>query len=98
MLGARPGTPGFMAPEQITTPQDVGPRADVYALACVAYFALTGTVVFAGSVDGQILFAHVEVDPDSPSDRNPGGLLRTSAIAGGGEGPRIDNTGGAPRA
>lgn len=69
MAGASPGTPGFMAPEQIVNAQGIDHRADVYALACVAYYALTGTVVFEGSVDGQILFAHVEVAPDSPSER-----------------------------
>jgi len=69
MAGARPGTPGFMAPEQIEAVEAIDQRADVYALACVGYFALTGTAVFEGSVDGQILFAHVQVEPDPPSER-----------------------------
>lgn len=67
-LGARPGTPGYMAPEQIGG-SVVDQRADIYALACVAYYALTGKPVFEGSEDAQLMFAHMEVDADRPSDR-----------------------------
>ena len=67
-LGARPGTPGYMAPEQIGG-NVVDQRADIYALACVAYYALTGKPVFEGSEDAQLMFAHMEVDADRPSER-----------------------------
>lgn len=67
-LGARPGTPGYMAPEQIGG-SVVDQRADIYALACVAYYALTGKPVFEGSEDAQLMFAHMEVDADRPSER-----------------------------
>jgi len=67
-LGARPGTPGYMAPEQIGG-SVVDQRADIYALACVAYFALTGRPVFEGSEDAQLMFAHMEVDAERPSER-----------------------------
>lgn len=41
------GTPGFMAPEQLTsTPLDG--RADIYALACFAFVLLTGRPLFRG--------------------------------------------------
>ncbi len=49
--GARPGTPGFMAPEQIAGDAPIDQRADVYALGCVAYHALTATPVFTGQVE-----------------------------------------------
>jgi len=68
-FGARPGTPGYMAPEQIDGSGAVDQRADIYALACVAYYALTGMPVFEGSQEAQLMFAHVEVDPERPSDR-----------------------------
>ncbi len=69
IAGARPGTPGFMAPEQITGAGPLDARADVYALGCVAYFMLTGTAVFHGRVEAQIHFAHVSTDPEPPSKR-----------------------------
>jgi serine/threonine-protein kinase len=67
-LGARPGTPGYMAPEQIGG-SVVDQRADIYALACVAYFALTGQPVFEGTEDAQLMFAHAAVDAERPSER-----------------------------
>lgn len=47
-LGRVVGTMDFMAPEQIRAPDAVGPLADVYALGCTLYFALTGEVPFPG--------------------------------------------------
>jgi serine/threonine protein kinase len=67
-IGARPGTPGYMAPEQIEG-DGIDQRADIYALACVAYYAVTGHPVFEGTEDGQLMFAHMAVDPDPPSER-----------------------------
>lgn len=42
------GTIDYMAPEQIRTPDAVGPAADVYGLGCTLYFTLSGQVPFPG--------------------------------------------------
>jgi WD40 repeat protein/serine/threonine protein kinase len=47
--GARVGTPAYMAPEQWTSAGTVGPSSDLYALAVVAFEALTGRRPFDGT-------------------------------------------------
>jgi serine/threonine protein kinase len=56
------GTPDFAAPEQING-QDVDGRADQYALACVAYTLLSGSVLFRREVPMAVLYAHLSVPP-----------------------------------
>jgi len=52
------GTPGYIPPEQaIAAP--LHPRGDIYALACVAWYLLTGTEIYARSTEEEILRAHV---------------------------------------
>lgn len=47
-LGRVVGTMDYMAPEQIRSPDGVGPAADVYGLGCTLYFVLAGQVPFPG--------------------------------------------------
>ncbi|HEV8265561.1 MAG TPA: serine/threonine-protein kinase [Gemmatimonadales bacterium] len=51
---SRSGTPQFAAPEQLLG-ERVDPRADLYSLGVVAYFALLGRAPFTGSTPEQIL-------------------------------------------
>jgi len=67
--GATPGTPGFMAPEQIMTPSEVDPRADIYSVGCLAYFLVTGRLVFEADDWERVKMAHVKNPVVPPSDR-----------------------------
>jgi eukaryotic-like serine/threonine-protein kinase len=42
IAGAHPGTQGYMAPEQISSPAPLNPCADIYALGCVLFEMLAG--------------------------------------------------------
>ncbi len=52
------GTPMYMAPERIGSPDAVDPRMDIYAFGAVGYFLLTGQEIFANE-DGRGLLYHV---------------------------------------
>ena len=64
------GTPAYMAPECILGDVEVDRRADVYALGCVAYFALTGSLVFEADSSMKMLMAHLHTEPTRPSERS----------------------------
>lgn len=64
------GTPAYMAPESILGEADVDRRADVYALGCVAYFILTGSLVFEAENSMQMLVQHLHSQPTRPSERS----------------------------
>lgn len=64
-----PGTPGYMAPEAVFSDPIPDHRADIYGLGCVAYWLLTGALVFDGSTPAKILIQHVETPPTPPSRR-----------------------------
>jgi serine/threonine-protein kinase len=63
------GTPAYMAPEIILGETTVDRRADVYALGCVAYFLLTGQLVFEADTPMKMLLQHVQAEPIPPSQR-----------------------------
>ncbi len=70
MTGVTTGTPAYMSPEQVTG-SHVGPAADRYALASIAYELLTGVIPFDGEGLLELLYAQVHRDPPKPSSRNP---------------------------
>ena len=70
MTGVTTGTPAYMAPEQVTGSK-IGPAADRYSLAVMAYEMLTGSLPFDGSGVLEVLYAHVHREPPAPSSLNP---------------------------
>ncbi|HEX2220774.1 MAG TPA: serine/threonine-protein kinase [Gemmatimonadales bacterium] len=67
--GSWSGTPGYMAPEVVLGAGDTDHRVDLYALGCVAYWLLTGTMVFTGENAVQVILQHAHADPKRPSQR-----------------------------
>jgi serine/threonine-protein kinase len=66
------GTPLYLAPEAILSPQGVDARTDLYSLGCVAYFLLTGRPVFEGRTLLEICSQHLHETPVPPSERRQG--------------------------
>jgi eukaryotic-like serine/threonine-protein kinase len=69
------GTPLYMAPEAIRQPELAEARTDLYAVAAVGYFLLTGRPVFEGSTMADILFQQMSIDPEPPSARCAQGVV-----------------------
>ena len=63
------GTPAFIAPEQALGGTDIDARADIYAAGCVAYWLLTGQLVFVADTPMKLLMAHARTPPEPPSSR-----------------------------
>jgi serine/threonine-protein kinase len=70
--GSMLGTPYYMSPEQIQNSKNVDLRFDLWALAVLAYEALTGAKPFDGESIGAISFAIFEGTFAPPSTHVPG--------------------------
>jgi hypothetical protein len=66
------GTPLYLAPESIKTPESVDARADLYSLGALAHFLLTGEPVFDGKSVVEVCAAHLHERPQAPSSRRLG--------------------------
>ena len=65
------GTMDYIAPEQVDDPTGVDARADLYALGCSIYFALTGQPPFPGGTSQEKMKRHRNEAPDPLTDFNP---------------------------
>jgi serine/threonine-protein kinase len=63
------GTPLYLSPEAITRPDTVDGRSDLYALGAVAYYLLTGSVVFEAVSVVEICGHHLHTPPMPMSER-----------------------------
>lgn len=62
------GTPLYIAPESLESPDRVDARSDLYSLGGVAYYLLTGAPMFEGSLV-QVFGKHLHEAPIPPSER-----------------------------
>jgi hypothetical protein len=63
------GTPHYLSPEAISSPDDVGPESDLYSLGCVGYYLLTGQRVFEGRTIVEVCGHHLHSQPVRPIER-----------------------------
>jgi eukaryotic-like serine/threonine-protein kinase len=67
------GSPGYMSPEQLRAPRDVGPRSDIWSLGVVLYELVEGMVPFDGETFSELCIK-VAMEPPPPLVRAPAGL------------------------
>lgn len=65
------GTPHYMSPEQIVTPQQVDGRADIYSLGVVLYELLAGRKPFNAASEFSVLQAQVNETPPALRSLDP---------------------------
>jgi hypothetical protein len=68
------GTPGYMAPESISTPWAATHLVDVFALGAILHALLTGTAPYRGASSEEVLVKTVTTSPTPPSRGRLGSL------------------------
>ncbi len=63
------GTPQYIAPERLQSPDTDDPRSDIYSFGTVAFFLLTGHDFVSGGSLAEILLQVVSLPPTRPSSR-----------------------------
>jgi len=67
--GGLAGTPLYMSPEAIQSPESVDARSDLYAVGAVGYFLLTGKPVFDAGTLVELCRQQIASLPEPPSQR-----------------------------
>jgi serine/threonine-protein kinase len=70
--GAVMGTPTYMSPEQCRGTGEVDLRADLYSLGCIFYELVTARPPFTNLGAGELIGAHLFMQPEPPSQHQPG--------------------------
>ncbi|WNG45682.1 protein kinase [Archangium minus] len=66
------GSPGYMAPEQASSQQEIPPAADIFSLGCVLYECLTGQPPFAAPHFAAVLAKILYAEPARLEALRPG--------------------------
>jgi serine/threonine protein kinase len=61
------GTPLYLPPEAVQSPETLDVRADLYQLGAIGYYFLVGRHVFRGDTPFDVLAQHVGAKPEPPS-------------------------------
>jgi eukaryotic-like serine/threonine-protein kinase len=67
--GTTTGTPSYMAPELALGNPNIDGRTDLYGLGCVAYWLITGRLVFEETGSTAMMLAHLNKVPVPPSQK-----------------------------
>jgi eukaryotic-like serine/threonine-protein kinase len=65
--GAVMGTPTYMSPEQCRGAGEVDHRSDIYSVGCILYEMVTGRPPFQAEGIGEIIGAHLFMNPEPPT-------------------------------
>ena len=65
------GTAAYISPEEVGSPQRVGPQSDLYSIGVMLYEAACGQRPFDGMDTRELLEAHVRRQPERPGRVNP---------------------------
>ncbi|MEP7123323.1 MAG: serine/threonine-protein kinase [Byssovorax sp.] len=65
---ALPGTPSYMAPEQLIASPEVGPRTDIWALGVILLELVTGTLPFEADTLTATLLRVIKAEPTLPAE------------------------------
>ncbi len=65
--GTSYGTPLYLAPENISHPNSIDHRVDIYAVGLVMYFLVSGQKAVTGTAIAEVLHQHLDVAPEKPS-------------------------------
>jgi serine/threonine-protein kinase len=63
------GTPLYMSPEAVVSPESVGTSADLYSLGATAYYLLSGSAPFRANTAVEVFTQHLHAQPEPPSRR-----------------------------
>jgi len=66
------GTPAYMAPERIVAPASADPRSDLYSVAALGFFLLTGRKPFEADNDLHLAQQILHAPAQAPGEVNPG--------------------------